>query len=170
MQKRILERLHSGHPGIVRMKQLYREFYFWNRGSTDCEEFVEQCQACAASEKSSKTPEVPTGEFPAPTRPWERVAIDITGPFWTAPRRQENIVVLMDYFSKWPEILITGDTTTQKITSWLEEVFASWGNPLELVSDNGPQFTSHEFTQFLAARDIKHNLTHVYCPSAKWAC
>ncbi|MCP3662571.1 MAG: DDE-type integrase/transposase/recombinase, partial [Gammaproteobacteria bacterium] len=165
LQPQILERLHSGHPGIVRMKQLYRESYFWICGSKDFEEFVESCQPCAASEKSSKTPEVPTGEFPPPDRPWERVlAIDITGPFWYAPRQQEYIVVLMDYFSNWPEILITGNTTSFKIITSLEEVFAAWGNPLELVSDNGPQFTSHEFTEFLASHAIKHNLTPVYCP------
>ncbi len=39
----------------------------------------------------------------------------ISGPFWTAPTHQEYVVGLMDYFSKWPEYLLTGDTTSPRI-------------------------------------------------------
>jgi len=35
---------------------------------------------------------------------------------------------------------------------------------MELVSDNGPQFISREFSQFLAERGIKHRKTAIYNP------
>ncbi|MCP4345568.1 MAG: DDE-type integrase/transposase/recombinase [Desulfobacterales bacterium] len=160
----ILSRLHDGHPGIVRMKQLYRELYYWPRGSTEVEEFVNSCHACAESGKSNYQEKVPTGAIEPPEAPWQRICIDITGPFWTAPKHEEYIVIVMDYFSKWPEYLLTGNTTSSKIISWLSNVFANLGNPLEIVSDNGPQFISDEFEEFLASKAIKHRLTPVYCP------
>ncbi len=68
----------------------------------------------------------------------------------------------MDYFSKWPEYLLTGDKTSPRIIKWLKHTFESLGNPFELVSDNGPQFTSDLFEEFLAAKSIfKHTLTPV---------
>ncbi|GFS10302.1 hypothetical protein ElyMa_004805500 [Elysia marginata] len=41
----------------------------------------------------------------------------------------------MDYHTKYPEILMTPTITSQKITDRLEEIFARYGAPDELVSD-----------------------------------
>ncbi len=164
LQNRVLQKLHDGHPGIVRMKQLYREMYFWPNGSTEVEEFVNSCQACAMSGKTSVSEKVPDGAYSPPDGPWQRVCIDICGPFWTAPSHQEYVVVVMDHFSSWVEYLLSGDVTSGQIIKWLKIVFGRLGNPLELISDNGPQFTSDQFAEFLAAKSIKHTLTPVYCP------
>jgi hypothetical protein len=48
--------------------------------------------------------------------------------------------------------------------SWLETVFARYGNPESLVSDTGPQFRSSEFEQFLESRNIRHIKSSVYTP------
>lgn len=42
-RKRILRRLHHGHPGIVRMKSLSRSFVYWPGIDREIEEFVKQC-------------------------------------------------------------------------------------------------------------------------------
>jgi len=44
-----------------------------------------------------------------------------------------------------------------------------FGNPTELISDNGTQFTSSEFTEFLAVADIKHRKVSLYYPQANGA-
>ncbi|MCP3666896.1 MAG: DDE-type integrase/transposase/recombinase [Gammaproteobacteria bacterium] len=165
LRQRILNLLHSGHPGVARMKQKLNDAYFWPHSNNSAiEHFVRHCVPCAASGKSARPESVPVTAIPPPNRPWQKVAIDITGPFHTAPKHQENIVVLTDYFSKYPEILLTSDVTSGRIISWLEDVFARYGNPLELVSDNGPQFISREFKEFLSAKNILHNPVPVYCP------
>ena len=45
-------------------------------------------------------------------------------------------------------------------------MFSHFGLPDQLVSDNGPQFTSDEFTQFLKRNGIKHILSAPYHPSS----
>jgi hypothetical protein len=92
------------------------------------------------------------------------VAIDVTGPFANAPHHQRFIVVLIDYTSSFPEILLTGDITSRKIINWLKQVFARFGNPAMLTSDNGSNFVSEEFQQFLCTRDIIHHRVPVYNP------
>jgi hypothetical protein len=164
LQRKILAISHQGHPGIVRAKRKLRESYWWPGMRTDVDRLIRHCQGCQASDKSNSPASVPTTIIPTPSKVWEKLAIDITGPFSTAPKNQQFVVVLIDYFSKYPEILTTGSITSTRIIDWLKETFARYGNPKELVSDNGPQFISDEFTKFLRDRDIRHIRSAVYNP------
>jgi transposase InsO family protein len=155
-QRKILSACHSGHPGMTRMKQKVNDAYFIPGSSRLVEDFVSNCTACAASGKSSRAEAVPTTAFTPPSRPWEFIGIDVTGPFKTAPKTQQYIVVVSDYFSKFPEILLASETTSGRLISWLEELFARYGNPERIISDHGTNFKSHEFEDFLRAKNIHH--------------
>ncbi len=159
-QKSLLAEAHVGHPGIVRMKRKLREGFWWPGQDKDVEKHVRHCVPCQRSAKSEGAKKVPTTSLPEVTTPATHYAMDITGPFMNG----QNIVVLIDYCSKFPEILSTATTTSGKIITWLKEVFARYGCPDRITTDNGPQFTSNEFTDFLDKRDVKHIRTAVYNP------
>ncbi len=160
----MLELLHSGHPGRIWMQHKYKESYFWPGGGERVADSVHNCRACSLAGKNSQSKPVKTTAVPPPDRPWKKLLINITGPFWTVPKHQWFIVVLTDYFSKYPEILFTANTGLPQIIEWLKTVFGHFRLLDELVSDNGPQFMSNMFTSFLAANNIKHNRCAVYNP------
>ena len=56
-----------------------------------------------------------------------------------------------------------------KTISALREMFARLGIPRQLVSDNGPQFTSEEFVQFMRANGVKHIRSAPYYPASNGA-
>lgn len=60
-------------------------------------------------------------------------------------------------------------TVTRQMISKLRSVFAAYGFPDEIVSDNGPQFVSQEFEDFLAKNNIKHTRTPPYHPISNGA-
>ncbi len=160
----LLQMAHIGHPGVVRMKRKVRERYWWPLLNNQIEDLVRYCHGCQLSAKSTPPSKVPKTKMESPTEPWQRVSIDITGPFDNAPSNKSHVVVLMDLKSGYPEVLLTSTTTTTTIVRWLADMFARYGNPDELLSDNGPQFRSEEFERFLTARNIKHWKTAVYNP------
>ena len=49
--------------------------------------------------------------------------------------------------------------TTANTIAALRHIFCHLALPGHLVTDNGSQFTSHEFQQFLLKNDIYHTLT-----------
>ena len=55
-------------------------------------------------------------------------------------------------------------TTTKTITT-LRHMFATHDIPEQLVSDNGPQFTSAEFDEFVKANGIQHTRSSPYHPA-----
>uniref|UniRef100_A0A803JEM9 Integrase catalytic domain-containing protein n=1 Tax=Xenopus tropicalis TaxID=8364 RepID=A0A803JEM9_XENTR len=71
--------------------------------------------------------------------------------------RGHAFLLIVDYFSKYPEILKLPDKTSHSIIAKLKSVFARHGIPKEMVSDNMP-FSSREIPSFASQWGIQ--LTH----------
>ena len=71
---------------------------------------------------------------------------------------------MVDSHSKWLEVEIMQSTTSNATMEKLRDMFSHYGLPDQLVSDNGPQFVSNEFSQFMRLNDIKHSLVAPYHP------
>ncbi len=106
---------------------------------------VKACVTFQLHDKLSVTLTTPLQSVSYPTHAWEKVAIDIMGPFNAASADCHFVVTLVDYYSKWPKIAFVSHPTTQAVMQFLSTVFSREGIPRELISDNGVQFTSHNF-------------------------
>ena len=64
-------------------------------------------------------------------------------------------LVVMDAYSKWPQVLkLNKYPTSETTTSALDDLFAIWGRPEKIVSDNGPYFVSKKFADWCNAHSI----------------
>lgn len=77
-QARILEELHTGHPGIVRMKSLARFHVWWPGLDKDIAETVHDCVPCQSIRNKQQAPLQP---WQWPKQPWQRIHVDFAGPF-----------------------------------------------------------------------------------------
>uniref|UniRef100_A0A3P9JV72 Integrase catalytic domain-containing protein n=1 Tax=Oryzias latipes TaxID=8090 RepID=A0A3P9JV72_ORYLA len=132
----------------------------------DVEAAVKSCTTCSQHDKTAITRAAPLQPVPFPSTAWEKVAIDIVGPFNSGSADCRYAITLIDYYSKWPEVAFISNVTTATVISFLSAVFSREGNPLELVTDNGSCFVSAEFEDFLAARDITHCRSSNYYPQS----
>ncbi|XP_037931645.1 uncharacterized protein K02A2.6-like [Teleopsis dalmanni] len=156
-RKRILKEIHRGHQGIGRTKAIARNYVYWSNIDHDIEAMVKSCSNCAAAAKMpTKTTLHPWAK---PSDSWERLHIDYAGPI-----DSYYYLVVIDAFSKWPEIIQTKSITATQTISSLKEIFARFGLPKTIVSDNGTQFVSHQFQQFLAENGISHIRSSPYYP------
>ena len=75
----------------------------------------------------------------------------------------------IDAHSKWPEVSIMSFVTTGRTIRALRELYARFGIPHQLVSDNGLQFVSEVLKQFMLINGIKHNYQEfTLSPCFKW--
>ncbi|XP_075534932.1 uncharacterized protein LOC142570433 [Dermacentor variabilis] len=153
------EELHEGHPGIVRSKALARSYVWWPCIEADLERMVQSCAKC--QEQRSAPGKAPLHPWSWPTAPWQRIHIHFAGPF-----QQSMFLIVVDAHSKWPEVFVMPSTTTEATIQCLRDVFARFGFPETIVSDNGPQFTSQDFKQFVREMGCRHVQTAPYNPSA----
>lgn len=75
------------------------------------------------------------------------------------------LMVVTDAHSKWPEIFVMENTTTEETVSTLRSLFAGMGLPDQIVSNNGPQFTADTIRKFETASGVKHVTGAPYHPS-----
>lgn len=134
-RKQVLQRLHQDHPGQFRMKSLARSFVYWPKIDKQIEEFVKTCDKCI---EASKSPiRIPLQPWLHASAPWTRIHMDFAGPV-----QGRSYFIVVDAYSKWPEVFETVTTTSDFVIKALSSLFAKFGNPETIVSDNGPQFVS----------------------------
>ena len=158
----VLRDLHHDHVGIVRMKSLARSYFWWPGLDEDIQKLVKSCQSCQAVKSAPSS--APLHPWAWPEYPWQRVHIDLAGPF-----KSRMFLLLVDAHSKWPEIHEMSSTTADHTIAVLRGVFAAFGLPEQVVSNNGPQFTSQEFATFLRSNGVMHIRTAPYHPSSNGA-
>ena len=170
LREQVLKLAHESHFGITRTKALCREAVWWPGMCSDVERLVHNCEACAVTDRGRKPyPTPPLKPVPSPSTPWHTLALDIHGPMLEAPENSKYLLVLIDLHSKWPIVRPTHYITTTAVTNFLSDCFTDLGLPQQIITDNGRQFVSREFEDFLSSLQIKHCRTSLYHPQANGA-
>ena len=159
LQNKVLSALHENHPGITRMKAIARSYFWWSGLDRDIESVAKSCSNCQALQ--ANPPAAPLHPWVSPDTPRQRVHVDFAGPF-----QGKMFFILVDTHSKWPEVITMSSTTSQHTIEALRSVFSRFWLPDQLVSDNGPQFTSDEFAYCMNRNGIKYILSAPYHPSS----
>ena len=85
---------------------------------------------------------------------------------WGYVKDQGNILKIVDAGSGWIEAFPAGNRTSETVIIYLSQIFARFGIPKTLVSDNGPEFVSEDFKQWCESLGIKKIESPVYHPRA----
>lgn len=148
-RKLVLEELHETHPGVSKMKALARSYVWWPKIDEDIENRVKLCASCQATRSSP--PRVQLHPWEWPSQPWSRLHIDFAGPFMG-----HMYLITVDSHSKWLDVQVMQSISSSKTIERLRIMFATHGLPQQIISDNGPSFTSEEFQRFMKENGIRH--------------
>ena len=160
LRSEVLRLAHEGHKGIVKMKNRLQTKVWWPKIDHDAEQVCKSCHGCQVVGEFC-APE-PMQRVEPPSGPWQDVAIDVLGPLSSG----ENLLVVVDYYSCFFEVVIMHSTTSRKMIEALTPIFTQYGYPFSLKSDNAPQFVSGEFENFLATCGIQDRKSPPLWPQA----
>ena len=100
----------------------------------------------------------------ATSRPWEMVGVDILKVPMSSKGNQ-YLLVVQDYFSKWPFAMALPDQKATTIVKVLtDQVFTMVGPPRRLHSDQGRNFESHILSELCKAFGVEKSHTTPYHP------
>ena len=124
----------------------------------EIERRVKSCHECQSNRADPRS--APLQPWKWPSRPWARLHIDFAGPFMG-----HTYLVLIDAYSKWMEVVVMSSITAESTIRSLQEIFARFGLPEHVVTDNGPTFISTEFESFLQRNGSRHSTSAPYHPA-----
>ena len=99
----------------------------------------------------------------------ERIALDIFGPLPLSDEGNQYILVVSDYFTKWPEAYSLPNQEATIVAEVLVKEFVSrFGVPRELHSDQGCNFESSVFQEMCRLLGIRRlePLAYIYNQTA----
>ncbi|CAC5398870.1 unnamed protein product [Mytilus coruscus] len=148
LQNEMLDKIHESHLGIVKCKSRARDVLFWIGMGQDIEDKVKSCGLCAQHQFLNAKEPMLMPEIPE--RPWSKLAADLF------EYQKQHYLLIVDYYSKWPEVMKLDNETSRNTIDYLKGLMSRFGYIDELVSDNGPQFSSLEFKRFATEYGFKH--------------
>ena len=148
LRQDMLKLIHESHQGMDKCKARARTVLYWPGMASDIETITGQCHVCLRFRANNQ--KEPLIQRDVPELPWQRAAVDIM------TFKGNDYLVVVDCYSKYPEIALLESKTAACVINHLKSMFARHGIAEELLSDNMP-FASKEFVDF--AREWKIGLT-----------
>ena len=158
MRKEMMALAHATHIGIEGCIRRARESMYWPRMSTELKEYIAKCDTCLSHRAMPSKEPLKQHEYAA--RPWSKVSADL------CQLSGRTLLVVCDYYSNYIEVDRVHKVNTAGVTKVLRPMFARYGIPDTLMTDNGPQFDSAEFSTFAKKWGFKHDTSSPRYPQS----
>ena len=133
----------------------------WKGIRKDVKNYLSSCPYC---QKISRVkPVINSIRFTTNTYlPWECINIDTIGPLPMSKRGTDHLLVVIDCFTRFAEIMPFCSTKAEETKVKLLEIFGRYGPPQAIRSDGGSEFDNKLIESLLEAVNTVHMLTLAY--------
>ena len=143
MRNQVINNIHDGHLWQNKCLARARGHVYWQKMTSQIINKVASCSSCQMCQR--RDPPFSLLENEKANAPWQEtgsVIFKLAG---------DNYLIVVDYFSGFPDNLKLKTTTSSSITAALKTLFARYGITQVTISGNAPNFTSHDILQFYNA-------------------
>lgn len=161
----VIQEAHVVHFGATKTLNFIRKKYFWHGAYSDVMNFCKRCDKCLTY-KAKKTVQEPLKFFAKGTQPNDLLALDIVGKLVRSNNGYNFILTVMCLTTRHLTCIPMKNITSKSIIQQLNKYFCTFGLPKEILTDNGTNFVSNEFEEFLKLLGIGHRKTSIYFPQS----
>ena len=142
----ILSNVHDhvsgAHFGVHKTFDKIKQRYWWKGMYKDVEHWCKSCTECSMRKSPRNSKKAPLLPIPVEGA-FDRVAVDVLGPFPPSNMGNRYIVVFSDYLTRWCESFPVPSVEATVIARLLvDEIISRHGAPRVLLSDRGTNFLS----------------------------
>ena len=164
---RLLKTAHDrqGHLGVKKVKAALLRRVLWPMLHKDVVQWCLSCDTCQRNRKN-KASKAPMMEVPVLAVPFEKVAIDLVGPFERAKSGHRFVLTCIDLASRYPEAIPLRAATAEDVAEALLEIFSRHRLSRTILSDQGHNLTGKLMTQLCERLHIEKIQTSPYHPES----
>ena len=162
LRSEVVKSLHSAHQGVSSMNERAKASVYWPGITNDIRRVRQSCNSCNRNMPSQA--KTPPAEPCIPSSPFEAIAADYFD------HKGSHYFVSADRLSGWVEMqqikVGTNEAGATGLCTALRRMMVTFGVPVELSSDGGPEFTADETQAFFRRWGISHRRSSAYHPSS----
>ena len=152
------------HFGLNKTFSKLKQRYWWKGMFKDVEHWVKSCVECSMRKSPRNSKKAPLLPIPVEGA-FDRVAVDVLGPFPPSSKGSRYILVFSDYLTRWVEALSVPSVEATVIARLLiDEIISRHGAPRVLLSDRGTNFLSKVVAEVCKIFQIQKVNTSSYHP------
>lgn len=156
----------AGHFSTDKTMEKIGADYWFPKMNRFIKKYVNACINCAYNKEMSGKKSGYLNPIPKVNAIFHTIHMDHLGPFIKSKRGNTYILGVIDGFSKFIFVRAVKNTRSKTTIKTLEDIFATFGCPKIIISDQGTSFTSSEFKTFVTSIGAKHVLNAVATPRA----
>jgi len=155
----------AGHFGQRRTRHLVGLSFWWVGMRNTVQEVVRACQSCDRVKAAFKQPSLVLHPL-AIEGLFYRWGVDLCGPFDRTGRGNEMVMVCVEHYSKWVELIPIPDKCASTCaTAFRHAVLGRFGACAEVVTDQGKEWLG-EFASLMSDSLIDHRTTSASRPQS----
>ena len=168
----VLEMAHSGtlsgHFGVKKTFARISHKFLWPKMWPDVKAYIRTCVGCQKASRKD-VGKAPLQPLPCVEEPFAKVAFDLVGPLPISSSGYRYILTMMCLYTKFPAAIPLKRVDNQSVLEAMMEIFASYGIPRVLLTDQGSVFTSKLTKTMCDQFGIKKVQTSPYHPQTDGA-
>lgn len=155
------------HGGFAKTLTRLRQYFYWPGMAVEVKSYTDNCDICKSTKAPNQILRPPMGKQFKVERRFQLLYIDLLGPYPRSKLGNTYILIVLDQVTKFPFLKALKNATSPSIISFLStELFPVFGHPKVIYSDNGKQFVSKLFEEFLTTEGIHHSKPPYYSPQS----
>lgn len=123
LRKNVLEMAHdskiASHGGTVKTTDLIRRHLYWPGLVKDVREYIRKCDVCKETKAPNFVIRPPMGKQSISCRPFQKLYIDLLGPYPRSKKGNIGLLIVLDHFSKFHWLCPLRKFTSAKIREFL---------------------------------------------------
>ncbi|XP_061764252.1 uncharacterized protein K02A2.6-like [Nerophis ophidion] len=153
----------AGHMGYNKTLNRVMARFYWPGMRADLRRWCTACPDCQLV-NSAATHRVPLRPLPLIEVPFERIGVDLVGPFHPSTKGYRFALVLVDYATRYPEAVPLRSISAKSVAQALFQVVSRVGIPKEILTEQDMSFMSRTLKELYGLLGSKSIRTSVYHP------
>ncbi len=145
LRNRLIQLYHdvplAAHYGAAKTYHRVRMDHTWQGIKDDVASYCHRCEVCQKA-KPSRRPPAGLLMHTVVAGLWSLLGMDLVGPITRSPNGFRQLLVVVDFFSKWVSLFPLLAATASTIADCMFRLCCRMGFPDAVLTDQGPQFTS----------------------------
>jgi hypothetical protein len=128
---------------------------------------ISYVRSCIDFQSKKQPKEHPAGYLASirSQRTFEKIGLDLIGPFPLSSLGNRHVIIIVDYFTKWVIAkAVSTATTVEVVDFFVRRIVLQHGASLAVISDRGKCLTSGFAEELFRALQTNHLVTTAYHP------